>query len=191
MLNKYSLQYKNYNFFYMFSSDIFFIDFLFSISNMSITKGKVFNEGDNVNGIAILNNSIVAPRKMRLIADLIRNESVSNAFLILSCNQKKTTDLFRKLLLSAVSNCEKKCEKLKTNICDIKDLYISKICVDGASMLKRTLPAPHGRAMRVRKRRSHVFIVVEPKNKVENKDKVETKSVEEKKVKKSVKKDKK
>ena len=105
--------------------------------------------------------------------------------MILSCNQKKCTDLFKKLLLSAVSNCEKKCEKLKTNICDIKDLYISKICVDAASMLKRTLPAPHGRAMRVRKRRSHVFIVVEPKNKVE------TKSVEEKKVKKSVKKDKK
>jgi len=127
---------------------------------------------------------------MRLIADLIRNESVDNAFSILSCNQKKCTDLFKKLLSSAVSNCEKKCESLKTNICDIKDLYISKICVDSASMLKRTLPAPHGRAFRIRKRRSHVFLVVEPKNSIKENgnEKLKKKSKEEKSTKKSTKK---
>jgi large subunit ribosomal protein L22 len=133
---------------------------------MGITKGKVFNKTEGISGVAILNDSIVGPRKMRLIADLIRNESVDNAFSILSCNQKKCTDLFKKLLLSAVSNCEKKCESLKTNICSYNELYISKICVDSASMLKRTLPAPHGRAFRIRKRRSHVFLVVEPKNSI-------------------------
>jgi len=157
---------------------------------MGITKGKVFNKTDGVSGIAILNDSIVGPRKMRLIADLIRNESVDNAFSILSCNQKKCTDLFKKLLSSAVSNCEKKCESLKTNICDIKDLYISKICVDSASMLKRTLPAPHGRAFRIRKRRSHVFLVVEPKNSIKENgnEKLKKKSKEEKSTKKSTKK---
>jgi large subunit ribosomal protein L22 len=130
----------------------------------------VFNKTDSISGVAILNDSIIGPRKMRLIADLIRNESVDNAFSILSCNQKRCTDLFKKLLLSAVSNCEKKCESLKTDICDTKDLYISKICVDSAGMLKRTLPAPHGRAFRIRKRRSHVFLVVEPKNSIKNLD---------------------
>ena len=135
---------------------------------MGITKGKVFNKTEGVSGVAILNDSNVGPRKMRLIADLIRNESVDNAFSILSCDQKKCTDLFKKLLLSAVSNCERKCESLKTDICDTKDLFISKICVDSATMLKRTLPAPHGRAFRIRKRRSHVFLVVEPKNSVNN-----------------------
>lgn len=157
---------------------------------MGITKGKVFNKTEGVSGVAILNNSIVGPRKMRLIADLIRNESVDSAFSILSCNQKKCTDLFKKLLSSAVSNCEKKCESLKTNICDVKDLYISKICVDSASMLKRTLPAPHGRAFRIRKRRSHVFLVVEPKNSINEKDskKVKKETNEEKSTKKSTKK---
>ena len=59
---------------------------------MGITKGKVFNKTEGISGVAILNDSIVGPRKMRLIADLIRNESVDNAFSILSCNQKKCTD---------------------------------------------------------------------------------------------------
>ena len=130
---------------------------MINIKNMGITKGKVFNKTDSISGVAILNDSIIGPRKMRLIADLIRNESVDNAFSILSCNQKRCTDLFKKLLLSAVSNCEKKCESLKTDICDAKDLYISKICVDSAGMLKR-------------KRRSHVFLVVEPKNSIKNLD---------------------
>ena len=163
---------------------------MINIKNMGITKGKVFNKTEGVSGVAILNDSIVGPRKMRLIADLIRNESVDNAFSILSCNQKKCTDLFKKLLSSAVSNCEKKCESLKTDICDAKDLYISKICVDSASMLKRTLPAPHGRAFRIRKRRSHVFLVVEPKNSINEKDskKVKKETNEEKSTKKSTKK---
>ena len=157
---------------------------------MGITKGKVFNKTEGISGVAILNDSIVGPRKMRLIADLIRNESVDNAFSILSCNQKKCTDLFKKLLLSAVSNCEKKCESLKTDICSSKELYISKICVDSASMLKRTLPAPHGRAFRIRKRRSHVFLVVEPKNSISKNEgeKVKKEKSEEKSTKNSTKK---
>ena len=140
---------------------------------MAFHKG-CFLKNDELAGIAILNRCVIAPRKMRLIADLLRNKSVSFAFSILSCKQKKCTSLFEKLLLSAVSNFEKECEKENGKFYDHDNVFISTIRVDDAGILKRTLAAPQGRAMIIRKRLSNVAIIVRPssKEKIDDKKKI-------------------
>ena len=111
---------------------------------------------------AVLNKCVIAPRKMRIVANIIRNKPVSIAYSLLENINKTCTPLFIKLLKSAVSNFELKCDKLKEKFYNIDSLYISKICVDSAGMLKRVLPAPQGRALRKRRRLSNVLIIVKP-----------------------------
>jgi len=102
-----------------------------------------------------------SPRKMRLVADLIRGVDVDKALQILKFSTKEASINLEKLLLSAIANWQAKNED--KNIEDA-DLFISKIFVDSAAMLKRIRPAPQGRAHRIRKRSNHVTMILESKN---------------------------
>ncbi len=110
--------------------------------------------------IAKLNNCPTSPRKMRLVADLVRGMSVNQALAQLKLSPKEASTRVEKLLLSALANWETKNEG--QNIDDV-NLYISEIKVDSGRMLKRIQPAPQGRAHRIRKRSNHVTLVVKPK----------------------------
>ena len=115
--------------------------------------------------IAKLNNCPTSPRKMRLVADLVRGKQVEMALAILKFNQKEASRKLEKLLLSAIANWEAKNEE--ANI-EEADLYIKEIRVDGGTMLKRLRPAPQGRAHRIRKRSNHVTMIVEANNNVQS-----------------------
>jgi large subunit ribosomal protein L22 len=110
---------------------------------------------------AKLNNCPTSPRKMRLVADLIRGEKVEKALNILRFSQKEASRRLEKLVLSAVANWQAKNED--TDI-EAADLFVKEIRVDGGSMLKRLRPAPQGRAHRIRKRSNHVTVVLGAKN---------------------------
>ena len=110
---------------------------------------------------AKLNNCPTSPRKMRLVADLIRGVEVEKALHILRFSPKEASRRLEKLLLSAIANWQAKNED--ANI-EGADLFVKEIRVDGGSMLKRLRPAPQGRAHRIRKRSNHVTIVVAAKN---------------------------
>ncbi len=111
---------------------------------------------------AKLNNCPTSPRKMRLIADLIRGMGVERALSELKLNPKEASNRMEKLLLSALANWESKNEGGKM---DESNLYVSEVKVDSGRMLKRIQPAPEGRAHRIRKRSNHVTIVVDSREK--------------------------
>ena len=106
---------------------------------------------------AKLNNCPTSPRKMRLVADIIRGEDVEKALNILKFNAKEASGRLEKLLLSAIANWESKNEG--SNI-ESSNLYVKEITGDSGRMLKRIQPAPQGRAHRIRKRSNHVTIVL-------------------------------
>ena len=110
--------------------------------------------------IAKLKNVPTSPRKMRLIADLIRGKRVNSALNQLKFDSKYSSRRIEKLLLSAVSNWQ---EKNKESKIEESDLYIKEIYVDGGRMIKRLRTAPQGRAHRIRKRSNHVTIVLNSK----------------------------
>ena len=124
---------------------------------MNIASEKTM---EGISGIAFLRKCVIAPRKMRMVADLIRGKNVVLALNILKCEQKKCSAYFKKLLLSAMANYQRKCEMKKIEDLNTKDLVISTLKVDGDGMLKRLLPAPQGRAFRIRRRLSNVSIIV-------------------------------
>jgi large subunit ribosomal protein L22 len=105
-----------------------------------------------------LKNVPTSPRKMRLIADLIRGERVNKALNILKYEPKVGSPKLEKLLLSAISGWTSKHQDVKL---EEADLYVKDIWVDGGRILKRLRPAPQGRAHRVRKRSNHVTLVVD------------------------------
>ena len=107
---------------------------------------------------AKLNNCPTSPRKMRLIADLIRGLDADRALAELKLNPKEASGRMEKLLLSALANWEAKNEGKRM---DENNLYVSEVKVDGGRMLKRVQPAPQGRAHRIRKRSNHVTLVVD------------------------------
>lgn len=106
---------------------------------------------------AKLNNCPTSPRKMRIVADLIRGEKAEKALQILKYSQKEAANKLEKLVLSAVANWQAKNEDANV---EEADLFIQEIRVDGGSMLKRLRPAPQGRAHRIRKRSNHVTVVI-------------------------------
>jgi large subunit ribosomal protein L22 len=110
-----------------------------------------------------LNNCPTSPRKMRLVADLIRGEKVEKALAILRFNSKEASRKLEKLLLSALANWQAKNED--SNVEDA-DLVVAEIRVDGGTMLKRLRPAPQGRAHRIRKRSNHVTLVLGSNNNI-------------------------
>ena len=110
---------------------------------------------------AKLNNCPTSPRKMRLVADLVRGEGVEKALQILKFSSKEASGRIEKLLLSAIANWQMKNEDASL---EDAELFIKEIRVDGGSMLKRLRPAPQGRAHRIRKRSNHVTLVLGSKN---------------------------
>ena len=106
---------------------------------------------------AKLNNCPTSPRKMRLMADLIRGEGVDKALSILRFSPKESSVRLEKLLLSAVANWQAKNEDGDV---EKAGLIVKEIRVDSARMLKRLRPAPQGRAHRIRKRSNHVTLVL-------------------------------
>ena len=114
---------------------------------------------------AKLNNCPTSPRKMRLVADLIRGVKVEQALAILRFNPKEASRKLEKLLLSALANWQAKNEEASL---EDADLIVAEIRVDSGAMLKRVRPAPQGRAHRIRKRSNHVTLVLGSKNITEN-----------------------
>ena len=114
---------------------------------------------------AKLNNCPTSPRKMRIVADLVRGVEVEKALAILRFNPKEASRKLEKLLLSALANWQAKNED--ANVEDA-DLIVKEIRVDSAAMLKRLRPAPQGRAHRIRKRSNHVTVVIDSINKTQS-----------------------
>ena len=106
---------------------------------------------------AKLNNCPTSPRKMRLVADLVRGQKAETALQILRFSPKEASRRLEKLLLSAIANWQAKNEDADI---ESADLFVKEIRVDGGSMLKRLRPAPQGRAHRIRKRSNHVTVVI-------------------------------
>jgi len=118
-------------------------------------------EGKKQVAFAKLNNCPTSPRKMRLVADLVRGEKVEKALNILRFSQKEASRRLEKLLLSAVANWQSKNEDADV---EEAELFVKVIRVDGGTMLKRLRPAPQGRAHRIRKRSNHVTLVLGANN---------------------------
>ena len=106
--------------------------------------------------VAKLRNYPTSPRKMRLLADLIRGKKVDKVLAILEHNTKHPAVPLRKLVLSAINNWKQKNENG-----DVHELTVKTVMVDGGRTLKRMRPAPQGRGYRVRKRSNHVTLNVD------------------------------
>jgi large subunit ribosomal protein L22 len=122
---------------------------------------EALNESKKIQYFAKLNNCPTSPRKMRLVADLVRGMEVYKALGVLEFSNKEASTKVVKLLKSAIHNYEAKTGDAPES----GELFVSKIAVDSARMLKRIQPAPQGRAHRVRKRSNHVTLFVEKVNK--------------------------
>lgn len=107
--------------------------------------------------VARLNNVPTSPRKMRLVADLVRGMDADKALYVLQFSPKEASRRLYKLLLSAIANWKEKNEGSRI---EESQLYVKEIFVDSGRMLKRVQPAPQGRAHRIRKRSNHVTLVV-------------------------------
>lgn len=103
---------------------------------------------------AILRHVRVAPRKVRLVMDLVRGKRVGEAMTLLKFTPRHAAKLVEKVLKSAVANAEQR------EIGDVDTLWISKACVDQGPTLKRIQPAPQGRAHPIKKRTSHITLVL-------------------------------
>jgi large subunit ribosomal protein L22 len=127
------------------------------MGNRKRQSAQALKEAKKTLAFAKLNNCPTSPRKMRLVADQVRGESIDKALAILKFSPKEASRRLEKLVLSAIANWQSKNESE-----DIEKaaLYISEIRVDGGSMLKRLRPAPQGRAHRIRKRSNHVTLVL-------------------------------
>ena len=106
---------------------------------------------------ASLNNCPSSPRKMRLVADIIRGVEVDKALAILKFSKKDASNKLEKVLLSAMANWQ-----LKNEGADIEEanLIVKEIMVDSARQLKRLRPAPQGRGHRIRKRSNHITLIL-------------------------------
>jgi large subunit ribosomal protein L22 len=110
---------------------------------------------------AIMRNCPTSPRKMRLVADLVRGEEVNKALDILRYCPKEAAGRLEKLLLSAIANWQNKNEGVRL---EESNLIVKEVFVDSARVLKRLRPAPQGRAHRIRKRSNHVTLIVDSRN---------------------------
>ena len=104
---------------------------------------------------ASLKYARVGCQKARLVADLVRGKDVSEAVKTLTYLNKKSATMIKKLIESAVANADYK----KTM--DIDKLYVKSIMVDGGPALKRFMPRAQGRAFGIRKKTSHINVVLE------------------------------
>lgn len=119
---------------------------------------------------AKLNNCPTSPRKMRLVADMIRGQEVKKAIDILRFSPQDAARRLEKLVLSAISNWQNKNEGVRI---EEAELYIKEIFVDSGRILKRLRPAPQGRAHRIRKRSNHVTLVLGDLNETYEEEEIE------------------
>jgi large subunit ribosomal protein L22 len=110
--------------------------------------------------LAKLNNCPTSPRKMRLVADMIRGKEVEMALQLLKYNPKEASLRLEKLLLSAINNWQAKNEGKRI---EDANLVVSTVFVDSGLQLKRLRTAPQGRGYRVRKRSNHVTLILDSK----------------------------
>lgn len=127
-------------------------------------RAEAIKEARKTMAIAKLNNCPTSPRKMRLVADMVRGMQVEKALFLLKNSSKEASGRLEKLVLSALNNWEQKNEGERL---EDAGLFIKEIYVDSARMLKRIQPAPQGRAHRIRKRSNHVTVIVDARNKAE------------------------
>ena len=125
---------------------------------------------------AFLKNYRQSPRKVRLVAELIKGKRVAEALLLLDTLPKRASLPLKKLVDSAVSNASS-----NNSLIDPKDLFVENITVNKGIVLKRIMPRARGSASRINKRTSHVFITLTEKKIIE-KIKEEVKSETEKKI---------
>jgi len=121
-------------------------------------SSEKIKESRKTQAIAKLNSCPTSPRKMRLVADLVRGEDVYKALNILKFSPKHASRNLEKLLLSAINNWEQKNDGEDATSAN---LVIKSINVDSARMLKRIQAAPQGRAHRIRKRSNHVTLIID------------------------------
>ena len=121
------------------------------------TSAQARKEALKTQSFAKLTNVPTSPRKMRLVADLVRGKEVFRALGILKFSNKEAAARLEKLVRSAIANWEAKNERKAES----GELYISTIFVNPAPMLKRLRPAPQGRGYRIRKRSNHVTVVLD------------------------------
>ena len=126
-------------------------------SSKKVKADKLKEERKDIS-IAKLNNCPTSPRKMRLVAGLVRGRNVMDAINILKFTNKDAARRLETLVVSAISNWETK--NTGKSIED-EDVIIKEIYVDSARMLKRLRPAPQGRAHRIRKRSNHVTVILD------------------------------
>ena len=107
---------------------------------------------------ATLRNCPTSPRKMRLMADMVRGMKVEHALHVLKHSPQDASERMYKLLLSALANWQAKNEGVRI---EDTSLYIKTVEVDGGRQLKRIRPAPQGRAHRIRKRSNHVTLTID------------------------------
>jgi len=114
-------------------------------------------EAKKLKAIAILKNCPTSPRKMRLVADMIRGVEVNNALNLLKYSSKEASNSLEKLVMSAVANWQ---QKNTGSRIEESNIIVSEVYVDAGRMLKRVSPAPQGRAYRKRKRSNHITVVL-------------------------------
>ena len=130
-----------------------------------LSADKMKEERKSV-ALAKLTNVPSSPRKMRLVADMVRGQEVFRALGILKFSNKDAAAQLEKLLRSAIANWEQKNERKAEN----GELYISTIFLNCAPMLNRLRTAPQGRGYRIRKRANHVTLIVDTINNAKNED---------------------
>lgn len=132
-------------------------------------RAEAIKEARKTVAMASLNNIPTSPRKMRLVADMIRGQKVELALHALKYSPKEASNKVLKLLRSAIANWEAKNEGKRV---EDSNLYVKEIKVDEGRTLKRIQAAPHGRAFHIRKRSNHVTIVLDSRiaNNEENKE---------------------
>lgn len=127
-------------------------------------SAELRKEANKTKYFAKLNSVPTSPRKMRLVADMIRGMEVNKALSVLKFSPKEASFRMEKLLKSAIANWETKTEANA----DDAELYVTEVFVDSATMLKRLRTAPQGRGYRIRKRSNHVTLFVDTKNTTDN-----------------------
>jgi len=125
-------------------------------------RADIIKEQKKKQYFAVLRNCPTSPRKMRLVADVIRGKDINTALDILTFSPKEASGRLKVLLKSAIANWEQKNEDVRI---EDADLYIKTIYVDSARMLKRIQPRAQGRAYRIRKRSNHVTLFIDTKSK--------------------------
>ncbi len=121
-------------------------------------RAEKIKEAKKQQSFARLRNVPTSPRKMRLVADMVRGMDVNKALDVLKFSTKDASRKVEKLLLSAIANWKDKNEGVRL---EEANLYVKEIYVDSGRILKRLRPAPQGRAHRIRKRSNHVTILVD------------------------------